>query len=278
MSQTAGQTPAAAAPALPFTMMVPTIYGPMLVNRHDINQTESLVRTGYAIDHGEILMLAQVLQLLGPDAVVLDIGGCFGTYSLALARFVGPKGKVHVFEPQRLMFNLIVGSVALNSLTNVFCHNVALGDREDRIEIPQFDYNKPLNFGSVEFTPEQSEPLTQTRGHDPSKSEYVPLTTVDGFEFPKVSLMKIDAEGMELQVLRGSEQTIRRCRPVMYVEFLKGDKEALREWIARLDYAVHVSNINFLCIPKELAGRIQIAPAPPARGRSGGGPPVAPPR
>ena len=215
-------------PALlvPFTTVVPTAYGQMLVNRYDINQTEALFRTGKAIDHDEIMMLARILGMLGTDRTVLDVGANFGTYSIALAAAVGQNGKVHAFEPQRLIYNLLVGSVALNALTNVYCHNVALGDREGRVEVPQYDYSRPMNFGSVEFGGQQSEKLSQDRGHDPAKGEFVPLKTIDSFEFPKAHLMKIDVEGMELQVLRGSEQTIRRRRPVIFVEYLK--KRAVR--------------------------------------------------
>lgn len=156
----------------------------------------------------------------------------------------------------------MIGSVALNSLTNVYGYNVALGDREDRIEIPQFDYNRPLNFGSAEFGAEHSEKLSQVCGNDPEKVEYVPLTTIDRCEFPKVHLIKIDAEGMELQVLGGALQTIRRCRPVFYAEFVKGDRQALRRAILKLDYVVHEHHMNYLCIPIDLSNDIQISQAP----------------
>ncbi|MGB8167968.1 MAG: FkbM family methyltransferase [Chthoniobacteraceae bacterium] len=245
-------------PPVPFNIILPTAYGQMLVNRHDINQTNALFKTGHAIDHGEIVLLARVLQLLGADLTVLDVGANFGTYTLALARCVGTRGRVHAFEPQRIIFQMLAGSVALNSLTNVFCHHLALGDREGRLEIPQFDYAQPLNFGSIEFTATQHEPLTQPRGHDPQSVEYVPLTTIDRFEFPQVHLMKIDAEGMEMQVLEGAMNTLRRCRPVLYLEFLKNDKVALQQWVAALDYAVYENGINFLCIPAELKDRIQV--------------------
>jgi FkbM family methyltransferase len=245
-----------AAPTFPFTIVVPTVYGPMLVNRHDINQTNILFKTGHAYDHKEICMLAQLLPALGTDLTVLDVGANFGTYTMALARSVGPNGKIHAFEPQRLIFNLLVGSVALNSLTNVYCHNVALGNREDRIEIPQYDYNQPLNFGSVEFTPEQGEPLTQTRGHDPAKTEFVPLTTIDRFEFPQVHLIKIDVEGMELQVLQGSAQTLRRCRPVICAEHTKGSRESIQQEILKYDYTIYPIGMSLLCIPTELNSRI----------------------
>jgi len=245
-------------PVIPFTIIVPTVYGQMLVNRHDMYQTNPLFKTGQPSDHSEIMLLAQMLQMLGPNLTVLDIGANIGTYSLALARVVGPSGKIHAFEPQRMIYNLLVGTIALNSLSNVYCYNIALGDHEDRIEIPQFDYNRPMNFGSVEFAPEQSEPLPQQRGHDSAKTEYIQLTTIDRFEFPQVHLMKIDAEGMELQVLQGSAQTIRRCRPVMYVEYLKGNREILQQAIVQLNYVVYENGANLLCIPTELSEKIQI--------------------
>jgi len=246
------------APQLPFTIIVPTIYGQMMVNRHDINQTNALFKTGMAIDHGEIALLAQIMQNLGTDLTFIDVGANFGTYTLALAHRVGPKGKVHTFEPQRIIFNSLVGTVALNSLTHVYCHHMALGDHEGRLEIPQFDYRQTLNFGSVEFAPAQGEPLNQQRGHDPEAVEYVPLSTLDRFEFPQVHLLKIDAEGMEMQVLAGAAKTIQRCRPVMYLEFLKSDKEGLRRAVTEMGYGVYENSCNFLCIPNEMKDRIRI--------------------
>lgn len=252
--------------AVPFAVIIPTVYGQMIVNRHDIRQTNALFKTGHALDHNEIVLLVQIIQAMGKDPIVLDVGANFGAHSLALARNVGPEGKVHAFEPQRLIYNLLVGSIALNSLTNIYCHNVALGDREGQVEIPQYDYNQPMNFASIEFTPEQAEPLHQARGRDPTKAEHVRLTTIDHFDFPKVQLMKIDAEGMEMQILQGAMQTIRRCRPVIFIEVIKSDYEALRQAILQLDYAVYLCGINFLCLPSEISGRIHVKnlmPAPP---------------
>jgi hypothetical protein len=120
-----------------------------------------------------------------------------------------------------------------------------------------------MNFGSVEFTGEQSEKLVQDRGHDPARAEFVPLTTIDRFEFPRADLMKIDVEGMELQVLEGGAETIRRCRPVLFVEHLKNDRESLRQAILGLDYVVYQKErgMNFLCVPTEMKDRVQITDA-----------------
>lgn len=246
-----------------FTAIVPTAYGQMLVNRHDINQTGALFRTGLAIDHAEIMLLRRALTLLGQDCIFLDIGANFGTYSLALAPYTA---RVHAFEPQRIICNMLAGSVALNGLSNVWCHNVAVGDRMDRIEIPQFDYNQTLNFGSIEFGPEQREALTQQRAHDPTRVEFVPLVTIDSFGFARADIMKIDAEGMEMAVLDGAAETIARCRPVLYVEWIKLDQTTLASRIAGFGYDIHVNGGNLLCVPTEMRERLKVNSKPPAEG------------
>jgi hypothetical protein len=57
---------------VPFSVIVPTAYGQMIVNRNDINQTNPLFKTGLAIDHDEISMLGEVLRLCEPDPVFID--------------------------------------------------------------------------------------------------------------------------------------------------------------------------------------------------------------
>jgi len=243
--------------AVSMNIVVPTAYGQMIVNRYDINQTAALVKTGQSINHDEICLLGDVLGVLESDPVFLDVGANFGVFSLGLSPRVGPKGKVHAFEPQRFLFNMLAGSVALNSLLNVYCHNMAVGDREGQVEVPQFDYGRPLNFGSIEFSGEQREKLTQERGHDASRMEFVPLTTLDRFRFERVDLLKVDVEGMELQVLNGAAATIRRCRPVMFVEFIKVDREALRQRLNANGYIIYENKMNYLCVPRERGDQIK---------------------
>ena len=246
-------------PPVPYSIVIPTRYGQMIVNRHDINQTSALVKTGGAFDAVEIELLTNIVGLYGERQTVIDVGANIGMHALAFASAVGPRGKVHAFEPQRIIFNMLAGSVALNALSNVYCYNMAVGDREGSVEIPQFDYSKPLNFGSIEFGPEQREPLAQQRGNQLDRVERVPLTTLDRMEFNDVGMIKIDVEGMEMDVLNGAQNTINKWRPVLYVEFFKVDREALRQRIAAWGYDVHVNAVNYLCIPSELKDRIPIA-------------------
>lgn len=246
---------------VPYSIVVDTAYGKMIINRHDLNQTEALLRTGLSVDHDDITLLQSVLAAAGEGPkVFLDIGANFGTYALAMAPAVGAGGTVHAFEPQRIIYNMVAGSVALNALENVYVHNVAVGDATGQVEIPQFDYSKAMNFGSIEFgASEQGEPLDQQRGHDPARAEYVPVVAIDDYGFDRVDMMKIDVEGMEPLALDGALDTIRRCRPVIYMEAIKCDYVAQAQRLKDEGYRVFIVKINILCIPHtlaELAGRL----------------------
>lgn len=243
-----------------FGMWIPTVYGQMLVNRFDINQTNSLIKTGRAIDHEEILILVRLLELFPEERVFVDVGANFGTYTLGMARGVGPKGKVYSFEAQRILSYMLAGSIAMNGLTNVFCRNYAVGKERSKIEIPQFDYNRPLNFGSIEFGGQQREKLQQDRQYSTDNTEYVDVVTLDSFAFPRVDIMKIDVEGMEADVIEGAAETIRRCRPILYVEHTKSDLDALTRLISGFGYDAHlVHRLNLLCVPEERRHQVKVA-------------------
>lgn len=245
-------------PAVPYSVVVETEYGRMIVSRHDLNQTEALFRSGKALDYREIEVLGRILEGIYLDPVVLDVGANVGAYALGLARRVG-NGVIHTFEAQRIIFNMLAGSVALNGLLNVRCHNLAIGATDGWLEIPQFDYYRPMNFGSVEFGPEQREMLTQERGHDPARAEFVSSRSIDSLDFPHVDLIKMDIEGMESDALRGAERTIARDKPVMFVETLKSDESALRTQIEVMGYTTHkMFTDNVLCVPIHLAERIEV--------------------
>jgi len=242
-----------------FTIIVSTAYGQMLVNRHDTIQTRALLNNGVSDDHAEIKLLTDLLRSRKPNPVAVDVGANFGTYTLALASAASPRGRVYAFEPQRIIYHMLAGTIALNSLTNVYCYNVAVGDREGMIAVPQYDYALPLNFGGVEFGPVRHEVLTQEPSSDPSTTEQVHITTLDCLQLKRADLIKIDVEGMEMEVLSGARQTIQTFRPILYVEFLKSDAKAIRAWLAEREYEIFPTVMNYLAIPVEDIRALAIA-------------------
>ena len=56
---------------------------------------------------------------------VLESGGNIGSFTVPFARFVGPTGSVHAFEPQRPLAQLLATNAALNLLKNVHVRHAA---------------------------------------------------------------------------------------------------------------------------------------------------------
>src|SRR5262249_49779677 len=68
-------------------------------------------------------------------------------------------------------------------------------------------------------------------------------------------LIKIDVEGMEREVLAGAAETIRRCRPFLYVEDERRDRsEALGAFLHELGYVLHLHQPPYFN-PDNFAGR-----------------------
>jgi FkbM family methyltransferase len=230
-----------------YTEILKTAYGIMLCPRYDTNQTAAL-RGGYALDHARIMQFQSLLEHKRPGAVFVDVGCNVGTFSFALQPICA---KVFCFEAQRIIYNMVCGSIALNGWQNVFATNVALSDKIEKIEVPQFDYNKPCSFGSIEFDrPEQREHLLQERRYSLSGAETVPTAPLDYFQFPRLDILKIDVEGMELKVISGGWQTITTHRPIIYIEHTKSNRRVLAKRFEELNYELEDTGDDFFCTPR----------------------------
>jgi Methyltransferase FkbM domain len=79
----------------------------------------------------------------------------------------------------------------------------------------------------------------------------VSAISLDAFNFPRLDLIKMDVEGMELEALAGAIKSIQAHRPMMLIEALKVGGGKLRVWLEELNYSVLQSGINLLAIHKE---------------------------
>lgn len=137
--------------------------------------------------------------------VVLDIGAHIGTHTLIASKVVGPEGKVYAFEPQPKLFRELVLNMRANKIENVYFYWSAVGDQKGEVEL------NPLSSSN--------EGGTEVCG---GSGKFVEIMTIDQLELTNVSLMKIDVEGMENQVLDGAKKTILRNRPVIIIEIMGG--------------------------------------------------------
>jgi FkbM family methyltransferase len=220
-------------------------HGTMIYPRRDVYIGRSFTEYG-EYSEGEVDLFRQCLR---PGDVALDIGANLGAHTLPLAQLVGPSGTVFAFEPQRILFQILCGNVALNEIPNVHALPVALGRAAGRTKVPALDYRGGNNFGGVSVGSQHGEDVL--------------VITLDQLELSKVNLIKIDVEGMEIDVLAGAKATLARCRPILYVENDRADKsEALVARLQEDGYRMwwHVpplyNSANFLGNPQNVFGSV----------------------
>lgn len=199
-------------------------HGCMLVNPHDQYVGRAVLHYG---EYGEIEF--QILrQLMTRPGAIVEVGANIGTHTIPLARLAAEqKRKVFAFEPQPVIFQNMCANLALNGIGNVTALPFACGARREILHFPPQDYFAEGNFGGV----------SMGRG-----GEGVAVTCVTLDEIlagQPVSLMKLDVEGMELEVFKGAEKTIAASRPYLYAENDRQEKSrALIEWLWAREYRV----------------------------------------
>lgn len=179
---------------------------------------------------------------LSEGQIALDIGGNIGYYALPEANLVGKSGKVYAVEPVKGNFEHLKANVALNNFNNVETHNLAMGDKEDEIEIY---IRAKKNLSSL--TPLPSDEKGGLLG-----VERVRMTTVDTFSekvigsFP--NLVRMDVEGYESAILEGMHKTLAHGATLL-IEFhpmflSRGQKERILELLKSSGYTRVVITLN----------------------------------
>ena len=203
-----------------FNKLTDSRHGRMLYNTNDVYIGKSLELYG-EFSYGECHLFDAVVQ---PGMTVVEVGSNIGAHTVFLAQKAGLQGRVHAFEPQRIVYQTLCANIALNNLSNVVTHYAAAGDKPGTIKVPELEPKATNNFGGLglgEFD----------TGAD------VPVVTLDSLGLRFCHFIKADVEGMEESALRGGEETIRQHSPVLYVENDREEKsESLLTYIHSLGY------------------------------------------
>ncbi len=166
-----------------------------------------------------------------PGDVVLDVGAHIGCFTLKAAKEAGPEGKVISFEPSSENFKLLSLNVNSNDYTNVNIFNVAAGSEPGTAK---------LHIGNRRGT----NSLLPDAGAQQVGIEEVPIKTLDSvadeLKLSKVSFVKIDVEGFELEVLKGARNILSSSHPSIAMEThdFGPSEEEIGRFLASFSYDV----------------------------------------
>lgn len=210
---------------------------------------------------GELVLLARLLR---PDSRVIEAGAHIGSHSVFIARDICPKGKLFVFEPRRISFQLLCANLTANGITHAHAYRLGVGAEKARIHEGPLPLDKAYNSGGPAIGALQGE------------GEAYDVVALDTMieELGAIDLIKADVQGHEGALLRGASQLISTCRPLLYLENDERERSrALIEQVMALDYRLwwhavpvfrqnnrgrtlqnifgNVTSFNMLCIPAE---------------------------
>lgn len=142
------------------------------------------------------------------EMVFWDVGANVGIYSVLFGRKF-PAGKVIAFEPNVSLHVLLSQNLDLNGVNNVRIENLALSNAKG---VGQIEISKGrAGAGKIKSTLEQD-----------YEDKFFPIITGDMYvkDFPEAipSLIKIDVEGHEPEVIEGLSHVLRQYKPVLMME------------------------------------------------------------
>lgn len=162
------------------------------VDTTDIGLSSHLMLEGY----WEMWVTETLASLVKPGMVVADIGANIGYFTLLMAELVGPTGRVHAFEPNPRLVDLLNKSVMVNGFSRwTSVHQTALGDRGDHSVTLVVPPSTPMNAYIL------------PPGADiPPEGMEVPVARLDSREdWQAIELVKIDVEGAEELIWAGTQ-------------------------------------------------------------------------
>jgi FkbM family methyltransferase len=178
-------------------------------------------------------LLKLVREVVSPGAVVWDVGANVGLFSFAAASVAGPTGLVVALEPDTWLVQLlrksaleqpadsapvkvVPAAVAAENSVRTLC--LAARSRAS---------NHLAEFGTI-----------QTGGEREHQS--VVAVSLDWLleSLPPPSVVKIDVEGAELEVLRGASRLIETARPVVLCEVIPSTEREVTAFFRSHDYQI----------------------------------------
>jgi FkbM family methyltransferase len=153
---------------------------------------------------------------LKPNMTVIDVGANAGVYTFSAANKVGDSGLILAIEPFSQCVNYLKETCRINNLTNVKVIAAAASDRSGTIKL------------AISSASELNQIITEAESESANFSNYEEVESItldllcDRYGLTNIDILKIDAEGHELQVLEGSDRILSAYSPVIMYENISG--------------------------------------------------------
>ncbi len=160
-------------------------------------------------------------DLLFPSQVFLDVGAHIGYYTLLASRLIGSGGKVFAIDPSPDTVNRLREHVMFNGCQNVQVLEVAAASRDEAQQLIEYAAStlNRVEMGKGEI------PLPH-ESWSPRSQRSVAGRTLDSLlednQISPPNFVKIDVEGLEVEVVEGMGKMLDEHKPKLLIEFHHG--------------------------------------------------------
>ncbi len=156
-------------------------------------------------------------KLVPEGSMCIDIGANIGEHSVSMALAVGKSGMVLSFDPNPIVFNILVANSQLNThLTNIKPFNCAISETDS-----EYYYNSSeASFSNGGISVEKVNRHGKYQLEQKIKGVNLDTFLHQNFEkdLPKLRLIKVDTEGYDKEILKSIAAVIKQYKPVIMAE------------------------------------------------------------
>jgi FkbM family methyltransferase len=155
---------------------------------------------------------------------MLDIGANIGLWIITYSTILNKNSKIYAFEPQYKIYQCLMKNIFLNNANNVIPYNFGLSD-ENTTHYMNVDYHQQTNFGAISIVNKHNDNSLQ-------------IQCKIGYELNlnNIGFIKIDIEGHEIQALKGLKHTIKKHKPLMFIEIHPNTDSAMETFKLLYNY------------------------------------------
>jgi len=160
----------------------------------------------------------------------LDIGSCWGVYSLRLAN-IFKNLRILAFDPIQKNIDRLISSIKKNKLKNIKTYKIAIGDKKGTVKLgatEDYSPNYKINESCQVIT------------------EYSKINLIDNLIFLKNKkiIFKIDTETFEFKVIKGAKKLLKNNKCFLQIEIVESNKNKVINFLKKIGYKLISNNIN----------------------------------
>jgi FkbM family methyltransferase len=174
------------------------------------------------------------------DGCFYDIGANIGLYSW-LCRDLSSNRTILAFEPDPKNFQLLQMTKENSKIKDINLFNIALSNRMEIVSFQQDTLTSATGMISDGQTPWIEKYLGQETNSIQINTDYLDNKT---FETHRPSIIKIDVEGHELEVIKGGEKRLSLNKPLLLIESFPPNLDRVVNFLTKLGYKFWDSDLN----------------------------------